>query len=350
VVGLSLILAVISRLSVEFSEFWAANVYPFFITTFGRFFGLFPFSVSEILLYLMIFGLIIGIIVAIRKKAFLKAGLWAACITSTLILIYIMNCSIMYNRHTFLHEFDVSFYRHDGDEEKVFAMILQEFIEQDLISQISYDENGLFTMTGNINKIVPEAMRNLAKTFERLDLHYPRPKGLNRLTSEIMTMGLTTGVFSPFTIEGNYNSIAPDSEKIFSAMHEMAHVAGFMREDEANFIAFMAGKHSSDPEAKYAAYLYAFNRFRQVDGFEDVVPEQVRRDLQAQYKFWWSRFYDPVYDEEGQVVDFVPNPTMEVVSTVTQGVNDAYLKSQGQSDGTLSYGRAADLIMAWYLR
>jgi hypothetical protein len=341
--GLSVILGVFSRLSAEFSEFWASNVYPVFITTVGRFFGIFPFSVFEIFLIILALGVIPGVVIVIRKKVVVKAFLWTFCAACSLLTVYIANCGVMYNRCTFLHEFDVCFYRYEGDEEKVFRMILEEFNEKDLISQIHTDEDGVFMLSVSLAETAPAAMRSLARDFPRLDVYYPRPKPFTVIGSEFMTMGRFGGVFYPFTIEANYNNIMPDADKPTTALHELAHVAGFMREEEANFIAFLAGKDSGVPELEYAAYLDMFNRFSYYrfcfETGEDLFPEQVLRDLIARYEFWHLRVRD--------------NPVVQVISDVvgdvSEVVNDVYLQSQGVEDGVLSYGRVIDLVMAWYL-
>jgi hypothetical protein len=328
------------------------------ITTVGRFFGIFPFSVAEILLGLIIIGGLVGLVLFVifvikRKKIISKTVLWTSCVASTLLLIYITNCGIMYNRQTFLHGSGADFYRHENDEEQVFMMILQEFLEKDLLSQITTDENGVFKMTGDLSKTAPAAMRNLAETFPRLDVYYPRPKPLTRIGSEIMTAGWITGVFSPFTVEANYNGITPYGERILTALHELVHAAGFMREDEANFISFLAAKESGDPELEYAAYLYAFYRLGHYSWCDETdtssIPEQVWHDMLAEDIFWWSRLYIPVFCDDGEIIDYVTNPVVDIISDVTSAVNDAYLQAQGVDDGVLSYGRAIDLIIAYYL-
>jgi hypothetical protein len=208
-----------------------------------------------------------------------------------------------------------------------------------------------------------------------------------------MSDAFILGIFSPFTMEANYNDIAPDSEKAITALHELVHVAGFMREEEANFIAFYAGKESGNPELMYAAYVDVFSRIRLsllcVEMFDmlpqhfqdlfrrftklreenhegdapfpilpafkwDLIPEPVRIELEAQGEFWHNRYYTTEYvvnHNTGEVVDVVvfPNPVVRVVSEVSASVNDAYLQIQGQSEGIQSYNRMIDLVHAVYL-
>lgn len=51
--------------------------------------------------------------------------------------------------------------------------------------------------------------------------------------------------------------------------HELSHLSGYMREDEANFIAFLACLQSDDPEFRYSgvylASVHAMNALLTVD-------------------------------------------------------------------------------------
>jgi len=56
------------------------------------------------------------------------------------------------------------------------------------------------------------------------------------------------GVYFPFTGEANVNISMPHTSIPFTACHEMAHQIGFAREDEANFIAYIACKNHPSPD------------------------------------------------------------------------------------------------------
>ncbi len=68
----------------------------------------------------------------------------------------------------------------------------------------------------------------------------------------------TSGFTNPFTLE---TQLAPDVlwfERPFSQAHEWSHVAGFNREDEANYIAAVACMRDRDPVAQYSGALEVF--------------------------------------------------------------------------------------------
>ena len=118
----------------------------------------------------------------------------------------------------------------------------------------------------------------------------------------------------------------------------MAHSLGFVREDEAEFIGYLVCKYSENDYYEYSgymnAYIYASNALAKADkkAFAKVynsLDEKVRKELSS-------------YNE------FMNEYRNQTVSSVTEKVNDTYLKGNGQTDGTKSYGRMVDLLVAEY--
>jgi hypothetical protein len=157
--------------------------------------------------------------------------------------------------------------------------------------------------------------------------------------SRLMIWSSITGIYSPFTGEPHVSADLPAALQPFVACHEVAHLRGYAREDEANFIAWWVGSRSADPELAYscelAAFRHALARLSAVD--RDLAervwtrsPEPVRADVVAIRSFW-----------EGQ-----PRLVHRTLSAVSATVNDAYLRSSGHADGVRSYGRMVDLLVA----
>ena len=146
-----------------------------------------------------------------------------------------------------------------------------------------------------------------------------------------------TGMFMPLTGEANVNVDAPLDERLSSALHEIAHVVGYAREDEANALAFFAGRAHPDADYRYAAYLLAFshasNRLASADRelwteLWQEVPAGMRADI-ARRNAYWKQFEGPVEEAATRV-------------------NDTVLRANRQTDGVRSYGRMIDLVIAWY--
>ena len=117
--------------------------------------------------------------------------------------------------------------------------------------------------------------------------------------------------------------------------HELTHLRGYMQEEEANFIAYLACRDSDDPEFQYSGTLLALicarNALYSADpeaykAVHSLLDDGVRRDLQDRSAFW-KQYDTPAAD-------------------VAQNVNDGYLKLNQQPDGVKSYGRMVDLLLS----
>ena len=177
----------------------------------------------------------------------------------------------------------------------------------------------------------------LAEKYPDMKGYYPHPKPV--CVSEILSYQNLSGVYSPFTIEANYNGDMQDYNIPFTACHELSHLRGFMQEQEANFIAFLACSGSEEEAFAYSGYLMGWILCMNVlyradyDAWEEVrsqLPQEAEQDLKLNREFWAE------YD--GRIAE------------VSNRVNDTYLKANGQSDGVKSYNRMVDLIVAYYER
>jgi hypothetical protein len=155
------------------------------------------------------------------------------------------------------------------------------------------------------------------------------------LLSELLSHLGIAGIFVPLTAEPHVNTTVPPGHLPFFAAHEVAHLAGFAREDEANYLGYLACRRHPDRDYRYSGTLGA--SIYALGALSRVAPEAARRlaaarspgvqrDVEA-IREWWQRY-------EGRM------------SRTSRRVNDAYLKSQGQREGVASYGRMVDLLIA----
>ena len=153
--------------------------------------------------------------------------------------------------------------------------------------------------------------------------------------SPVLSRLAISGIYAPLTAEPLVNAEVPDPDLPFCAAHEMAHAAGFAREDEANYLASVACRLHVDADFRYsgtlAASLYVVSALGAVDRdaarrLHDGRSAAVKRDIEA-LDAWAARHEGPVAE-------------------ASRRVNHAYLRSQGTPDGVASYGRFVDLLLA----
>lgn len=324
------------------AEWYSTHIYPIIVATVGRFFGIFPFSFAEMGLYALILTVIVtGIYTSlkiIRKKS---RPLWALYYLSGLILtaavllaLYVFNCGINYRRISFSQVTGMETGSYTREELTQVCLWLTDEVNA-RAGQVTRDSDGLMILEAPEGPSAVDAMKQLAGTYPALGGYYPQPKGVT--FSQILSYQKLSGVYSPFTVEANYNKAMTDYNIPFTACHELSHLRGFMQEEEANFIAFLACKDSERMDFQYSGYLmawiYATNALHSADrdtwrDICDTLAPEVFTDLSANNAFW--KRYDGA------------------VAKVSGKVNDTYLKANGQKDGVLSYDRMVDLLVVYY--
>ena len=147
------------------------------------------------------------------------------------------------------------------------------------------------------------------------------------------------GMYTYYTGEANINTEFPDYSTPFTVAHEMAHQRGIAREDEANFMAYLICTASEDPFIRYSGYL---------NMYEYTQNALYSADKKAYAKVSGTLCMEAKYDMESYRVFFMQYKDSKAAG-VADTLNDAFLKGNGQEEGTRSYGLVVDLAVAYIL-
>lgn len=328
---------------------YSSGAYRVLAGAFGRLTSLFPYSLMELLLCGTIVVAVMLIVRAVRqglrtvrgqripwdKAGTLKALGQTARMLCLAFCVFIFLCGLNYYRPEFTTFSGLTVRASSAQELSALCMSLTQEANA-LRTQVSVDENGVTALTGGAFATAHDArdaFAGLAADYDVLpDLGIvPKPV----INSWWMSMTQITGVFSPFTYEANVNIAAPDYSVPATMCHELAHTRGFMREDEANFIGYLACRKSDSAAFQYSgvmlALVHSLNRLYTVDraatdAVNALMSAEVHRDFAANSAYW-DRFEGPVAE-------------------VSTAVNNTYLRVNNQQDGVQSYGRMVDLLLA----
>ncbi len=150
--------------------------------------------------------------------------------------------------------------------------------------------------------------------------------------SLVMNYAGVLGYYNPFTIESNINILATDLKVPFTIAHELAHQMGFASENQANFIAYFIGVHSSLNQVKYAVYYKTmFSLLHSIYLYDPLfvkaelehLPKGIKTDYQAELNYY-EQF-------NGKTSD------------AFSALNDGFLKLNNQ-DGKISYSKYIKLV------
>ena len=341
IAAFSLFLAAVALLAASrkipgFSEWYGQTVYPVIVTVIGRVMGWFPFSVVEMGLYGAVIWTVWTLVRRIREPKILvrKYSMFLAMI----LFLYASCCGVNYYRTPFSY-----YYMKQRAETGNMNMQMKRESSEEILKELCIwltervnearmeleKEEGMYEEQ---QRKGVEAMNLLAEEYSILKGYYPQAKPV--MVSEILSVQQCSGVYSPFTMEANYNRDMVSYNIPHTICHEMSHLRGFMREDEANFIGYLACLGSEDADYRYSGYLlgwiYAGNALAKTDYDEYVknysmLSDAVLADMDANHRFWEQY--------EGTVAE------------TQEKVNDAYLKANGQTEGVRTYGRVVDLML-----
>ncbi|RYY53406.1 MAG: DUF3810 domain-containing protein [Chitinophagaceae bacterium] len=168
-------------------------------------------------------------------------------------------------------------------------------------------------------------------------LHYRSPSVKPSIFSYLGNYLGFQGYYNPFSGEAQVNTTVPRFLEPFVTTHEIGHQLGYAKENEANFIGFLASRHSSSPVVLYSMYFdmysYAATELYRRDSIRArqsslALHTQVKKDITAMREFQRSH----------------RNPVERFVSW---GYGN-YLKANNQPSGKMSYNEVVGWMIAWY--
>jgi len=137
------------------------------------------------------------------------------------------------------------------------------------------------------------------------------------------------GFVNPLTLEAHVNFDLPPFALAFTAAHEKAHLAGFARERDANFVAWYALVHAEDPRLQFAGHFGAARYFI----------NQATTDLTPPLTPYFTLLRD--YSER---------TVSPVARDATRRVYGVYMRANRMTAGLADYNEVANLIHAWLLQ
>ena len=310
------------------AELWTRTVARGYITLFGRFNENMDFSLTEVSFFIVIISLIVylawGFSLLGNKKYwdFIHRIMMIVLVFTGSITVYVATSGIAYGRAPL--ELDT----YDGEIKKEDFLDIATYFVDDYnacAERIKFNEQGEVILPYGRNHLIEE----IRLEYDRLsDAYYNSYTGKAKAlgTSGLFTSVGIVGMFFGVLGEANYNTYSTNAELPFYIAHELAHSKGVMREDDAQLVATYICLTSSNPILRYSGYLNTFDRILAIASYSDdpnayktlkeQLSEKIYKNYQYIYDHWKGKMF--LYDFGNQI-------------------NDWYLKTFGQKEGTKSY-------------
>ncbi|MBO7195987.1 MAG: DUF3810 domain-containing protein [Clostridia bacterium] len=207
----------------------------------------------------------------------------------------------------------------------------------ELATCVPRDSDGVFTHGYSYSEISHSISRDyitFADAYNLPEGYYSTAKGVR--VSEVMSYLGITGIYTYVTGEANVNTQYPDYVTLFTIAHEMSHQRGILRENEANFVAYILLSSSDDPCFRYSAEMNMYNYFASAlystnkDAYYEIVAE-----------------LSPLAKADIRVANAVSQKYGDtIIEKISEWINDFYLKSSG-SGGIVSYSCVVELVLSY---
>ena len=226
------------------------------------------------------------------------------------------------------------------------ANILASLVPRDEDGRYIADRRGVFAASTGIYS-------NIASEFPDLGGRTFAPKSM--MFSWLMSRTGYTGVYFALTGEANINTHMPAPFLPATVAHEHAHQLGVFAEDEADFVSIVACVTSGNAIFEYSGYIRGLGYLLSALHSDDPqswmqiaasLSDEVWNDWRDSDDYWESQ--RKVEIGVGFLDKFLTNVTQGMSDTV-DAVYDGFLKSQNQTLGIRSYGACVDLLVEYFI-
>lgn len=310
------------------AEYWTRTYSRSYVETWAKLNANFPFSITEVSLIIVVISCVVflawGFSLLGNKKVwpFIHRLLMVSIIIVGTITMYNASVGMAYNRKPLEIE------KYKGEIKKEDFKAIATYYVNDLnacAEQLEFTEEGEIVLPYKQSRLIEK----LRSEFTKLNSDYFHdyvPYGKAVTFSPIMTSVGIVGIYFGVLGEANYNTYSTNAEKPFYIMHEMCHGVGVMREDDAQLLSTYLSIDSDDPLIRYSCYYNTIDRILDIARLTDnpndynevkgLISDKVWKNYAYIYERWKGKMF---------LADFGDK------------INDWYLKTFGQKQGTNSY-------------
>ncbi len=304
--------------------FYAGTFYPAAQTTITGLTNYLPFALSDCILVIVVVGLVVRWVVALRAKrtwrTLAQLMFQTLAMLSVIYVWFLIDWGWNYDRPSLSTTLSY-------DSASVARLALEPLelravgVLDDAAIAAHRERNG----NVDIRPALIEAEQSVLGTLGIAHKVVPtRPK--RSIMDWYFTSTGVTGMFVPFTYETYVASDVLWFEYPFTLEHEWGHVAGIARESDANLVAALATLQSNDPIIRYSGLLIVYG----------ALPRMPRAD---------ARLSKLVLADYGAMRRRDVRHIKPLAFKIAWGTYDTYLKSQHVETGVVNYTEYVRLLL-----
>ncbi len=326
----------ISRKPEWIESYYSNGLYPIISNFFRRIFGWIPFSVGDVLYFLLlvIFLRWVWLLILTRMSPF-RAHLYSlGGFISIVFFAFHFLWGLNYYRIP-LHE-QMGIVRLEYAQEELIEATEKHIDKLNSIHHVLVDDDSLAVEVPYKRREMYRMSSTTYKhlTLDSIDLSFRRKSIKNSLLSTPLSYMGFSGYLNPFTGESQVNKKIPKTIFAFTSCHELAHQLGYASEGETNYIGYLACANNVDMYFRYSGELAAVQHLlydiAQYDKtlyktYFNQLNFGIQKNIQNNHDFWdsyhtpWEAYFKKIYD--------------------------AYLKANRQKEGIRSYNEMVGYLV-----
>lgn len=343
---LLILLTILVKWASWYPEWVEANytygLYPMIAKTQRLILGWLPFSAGDLfygfLVLVVIFRCIQLIRVLIRRqfnRQYLKNGLQQLIFFFLFVYVFFnLLWGLNYNRSGISPQLQLTIDKYSGADVDALTTRLQQQLNV-YATMVTQAQRDSFSRKKDLFNEVKEAYEKVAVEYPFLTYRFRSVKP--SLFSYAGNYLGFQGYYNPFSGEAQVNTTIPVFLQPFVTSHEMAHQLGYARENEANFVGFLACRYSQSPVLLYSMYYDMFSyAIRELYRADTARAGELLRTLHPQakkdreeYRRFYLRHRNPI-------------------ETVVMWGYGHYLKANNQPAGKETYDEVVAWLIAYY--
>lgn len=303
---------------------YSRGIYPVIAAVLVPVTGAVPFSLTALLLVLVPLGWLVWSGVKLRGRRVLEWLRGSALLGLTVYLLFVTTWGANYGRTPIEAQIGLSSTAAgEGDLRR-----LVDTLEQTVRQNAGADRDAAMARAA--------LQASLIKTVREITGATPALPDWPKLlpAGSLIRFGNASGVISPFTLEAHLDAALWEPYGLAIGVHELAHIAGYAREADTDFVAAVAGLGADHPYARYAVALKLWS-----DAARQLPQTTYTQRLQSLPKIARD-------DLDATLVPFRQHRLPAWVRSIQRGLYDRYLTSQGVSAGVGDYSRTTSLLIA----
>ena len=319
------------------------GLYPVVSQALRILFGWIPFSIGD-LFYGFFIAIILFRVVKFFRLLFQKKlnrayfGLALRQLIFLFLLVYVsfnILWGLNYNRHGIAHQLGLEVRSYTTDDLDTLCKALQPKLNYyaGLVDTLQREKD-----LAKKKHLFHEAALSYELAKEKYPfLAYPNQSMKTSLVGFLGKYVVFQGYYNPFTGDVQVKASIPRFLQPFVTSHEIAHQLGYAKENEANFVGYLAARESSSNDFRYSAYYdvyqYAFREYARSDRKKAIALDSTLHPIAKRDRWEYNRY---LYKMNNRVAPFMLK------------MYDGYLKMNNQPKGYRTYNEVVTWLVAYY--